>query len=239
VSAGSEPALINPFTELVLGAGARLEWNKIARENVRSVHLAGVSARLDRDSDLTCFSIVRGGRLVRNDLQSEIVGPGASCTLNGLNVICGTQVADDHTSVVHAVPHGTSREYYKSILDERAEGVFNGKVFVRAGAQKTSAEQSNRNLLLSETALMNTKPQLEIFADDVKCSHGATIGQLDKLALYYLRSRGLGLETARALLTEAFASDVVDQIRSEPVRELVRSTMTFPLCRRAGHPIRH
>jgi Fe-S cluster assembly protein SufD len=239
VSFGEEATLNNPVMEIVLGPGARLALHKLARENARTLHLAGTFIRLERDSDLDSFSIVRGGKLVRNDLRADQVGPGATCTLNGLNVIYGTQVADDHTTVVHGVPHGTSREYYKTILDERAEGVFNGKVLVLEGAQKTNAQQSNRNLLLSDQALMNTKPQMEIFADDVKCSHGATIGQLDPEAIYYLRSRGLDLEAARMLLTEAFASDIVAGIRSEPIRDMVGSTLTFPLCRRAGHPIRH
>ncbi|MCA9727219.1 MAG: Fe-S cluster assembly protein SufD [Candidatus Eisenbacteria bacterium] len=238
LSNGGERTLTNPVTEIVLGPGARLAWHKLAREGARSTHLAGIVCRQERDSDLSTFSVTRGGKLVRNDLHDEQVGSGASCTLHGLTVLCGTQVADDHTTVVHRVPYGTSREYYKSILDERAEGVFNGKVFVLEGAQKTNAQQSNRNLLLSEEALMNTKPQLEIFADDVKCSHGATIGQLDPEKVFYLRSRGLDRETARTLLTQAFASDVLADV-VQPIRDLMQSTMTFPLCRRAGHPIRH
>lgn len=239
VSVGEEAALDNPVMEIVLGPAARLGLHKLARESGRTYHLAGIFARLERDSDLASFSVVRGGKLVRNDMRVEQTGTGASCVLNGLNVICGAQVADDHTTVIHGVPHGTSRQYYKSILDERAEGVFNGKVFVMEGAQKTSAQQSNHNLLLSDQALMNTKPQLEIFTDDVKCSHGATIGQLDPEAIYYLRSRGLDQESARTLLTEAFAGDVLSEIKSEPIHDLVSSTLTFPLCRRAGHPIRH
>ena len=239
IGLGDTPTLTNPVMEIALEPGARLRLHKVIREDASTYHLGGTFARLDRDSDLHAFSVVRGGLLVRNDLRAEQVGTGASCTLHGLNVICGSQVSDDHTTVIHGQPQGSSRQYYKTILDERAEGVFNGKVIVMEGARGTNAQQSNRNLLLSDQALMNTKPQLEIFTDDVKCSHGATIGQLDPDAIYYLRSRGIDLETARTLLTEAFAGDVLGEIEAGPIRELVGSALTFPLCRRAGHPIRH
>ena len=236
-SLDEEAFLVNPVSEIVMGPGARLGLTKVQRSNVRTFHVSGTYARVERDADLQAVSISRGGRLVRNDLEVILDAPGASCSLTGLNVACGTQLMDDHTSIVHAKPHGTSREYYKSILDERSNGVFNGKVVVAADAQKSSAEQSNKNLILSDQALMNTKPQLEIFADDVKCSHGATIGQLDPNALFYLRSRGIELEEARSMLTHAFAGDIVQGIDNEAVRKMVDDLMTYPLCRRAGFSV--
>jgi Fe-S cluster assembly protein SufD len=145
--------------------------------------------------------------------------------LNGLNVIGDHQLVDDHTRIVHAKPHGTSEELYRSILDGFAEGVFNGAIEVAKNAQKTSSQQTNRNLVLSRHALMNTKPQLEIYADDVKCSHGATVGELDEDALFYLRARGIDADTARRILTYAFANDVLGRIALEPLRKTVESEL--------------
>jgi Fe-S cluster assembly protein SufD len=162
-----------------------------------------------------------GGSIVRNNITARFDAEGAECILNGLSLGRGTQVVDNHTVIDHATPHCASHELYKSILDGESKGVFNGKVFVRKDAQKTDAKQTNKTLLLSDDATMNTKPQLEIFADDVKCTHGATIGQLDDEQIFYLRSRGIGLDAARDLLTSAFAGDVVNRITVEPLRRQV------------------
>ena len=155
---------------------------------------------------------------MRNDVNIVLDAEGVDCVLNGLYLAQGSQHIDNHTFIDHARPHGSSREFYKGVLSGRSHGVFNGKIRVRKDAQKTDAKQTNKNLLLSEEALVDTKPQLEIFADDVRCTHGATIGQLDEDALFYLRSRGLGREDARSLLIHAFASDLISRIPVVPVR---------------------
>jgi len=157
--------------------------------------------------------------MVRNNLNIRLDGQNIDSYLNGLYVLDGTQVVDNHTLVDHAMPHCHSNELYKGIIDDKAQGVFNGKIWVRPDAQKTNAYQSNKNLLLSNEASMNAKPQLEIYADDVKCSHGATTGQLDEEALFYLRARGIGEGVARALLNHAFAADVIEQIENETIRQ--------------------
>jgi Fe-S cluster assembly protein SufD len=167
-------------------------------------------------------SLSLGARLSRIDIASLLDGEGADLTLNGLYVVKGTQHVDHHTVIDHKKPHGTSRELYKGVLSDSASGVFNGRIIVRPGAQKTNAQQTNKNLLLSEEALVNTNPQLEIEADDVKCAHGATIGQLDKDALFYLRSRGIGREEATSILTRGFIADLSERIRIAAVRDAMR-----------------
>jgi Fe-S cluster assembly protein SufD len=170
--------------------------------------------------------------LDREDVTTVLRGEGAESLLHGLYLISGEQHVDNHTVIDHAKPHCSSRELYKGILDGKSSGVFNGKIIVRKDAQKTDSKQSNKNLLLSEDSVINTKPQLEIYADDVKCTHGATIGQIDQEAVFYLRSRGIGLEAARSLLTQAFASDVIDKIKFEPVRTRLRETLVARLAQR-------
>jgi Fe-S cluster assembly protein SufD len=172
----------------------------------------------ERDVNFRSLSVTFGARLARNDANAVMNGSGIETTLNGLYLGRGDQLIDNHTVMDHAQPHCDSHEVYAGILDDRSRGVFNGKIFVREDAQKTDAKQSNRSLLLSKDAVINTKPQLEIFADDVKCTHGATIGQLDEDAIFYLRSRGIDEASARGLLTYAFASDVINGIRVEPLR---------------------
>ena len=171
--------------------------------------------------------------MARNHVNTVLDGPGAEGVLNGLYLGRGDQMIDHHTIVDHAKPHCESHEYYHGILSDRAHGVFNGKIFVRKDAQKTNAKQTNRNLLLSDNAAIDTKPQLEIFADDVKCTHGATIGQLSEEALFYLRARGIGLENARRMLIRAFASDMVERIQLEPVRAALEEMLARQL-RRPG-----
>lgn len=209
----------NAITEIVLGDGANVEHCKLVQESDRAFHVGTTQVHQARDSNLSSISITISGAIARNDLNVVLDGEGAGCSLYGLYVTGDGQHADNHTAIEHAKPHGTSRQIYKGILDGRSRAVFNGKVIVHKDAQKTDAQQTNRNLLLSGDAIVDTKPQLEIFADDVKCTHGAAIGQLDEEALFYLRSRAMSEQTARSLLTYAFASQVVERISVEPLRE--------------------
>jgi Fe-S cluster assembly protein SufD len=212
------PHLTNAVTELALGPEARVEHCKLQNENERAFHVAAVQAVQSRNSRWLSHSIATGARLARNQIQTWLVDEGAEAILNGLYLARGEQLIDHHTVVDHAHPRCESHEFYYGILAGRSRGVFNGKIFVRQDAQKTNAKQTNRNLVLSEHALINTKPQLEIFADDVKCTHGATVGQLNEEALFYLRSRGLGADLARRMLVRAFANDAVERITLAPVR---------------------
>jgi Fe-S cluster assembly protein SufD len=208
----------NAVTEIVAGAGSAVDHCKIQRESETAYHIGSIHVAQERESTFNSNSISLGGALVRNDIDVSLNSEGGDCTLNGLYVTRGRQHVDNRTRIVHARPHCTSRELYKGILDNSSSGVFNGGIVVRKDAQKTNARQANKNLLLSEDALVNTRPQLEIFADDVKCTHGATIGQLNQEELFYLRSRGIGEESARTLLTYAFASEIVGGIRVKPIQ---------------------
>jgi Fe-S cluster assembly protein SufD len=205
-------------TEMVAGPGAVIDHYKVQRESVDAFHMATFQVQGDRSSVPSSHSISLGGGLVRNDVNAVLDGEGIDCILNGLYLAEGRQLVDNHMRVVHAKAHCASHELYKGILDGKARAVFNGLIHVRPGAQKTDAKQSNRNLLLSRDAIANSNPQLEIFADDVKCTHGSTVGQLDDDAVFYLRSRGIGAEAARSILTYAFASDIVERIKLAPVR---------------------
>jgi Fe-S cluster assembly protein SufD len=164
-------------------------------------------------------SFALGSRLSRQNVRALLAGEGLECVLNGLYLTRGEQVADHHMVVEHAEPHCASHEYFNGILDDKSKGVFHGRILVRPEAQKTDAKQTNKNLLLSEDATVDTKPQLEIYADDVKCTHGATVGQMDEEAIFYLRSRGIGLATARRMLMHSFAGEITDRVRCEPARE--------------------
>ena len=209
----------NAVSEIVVGKGARYFSTKVQNEAENTRHISYHKVNMARDSYQHLTTITLGGILVRNNLHIRLDDVNVSSYLNGLYVLKGHQVVDNHTLVDHAMPNCYSNELYKGIIDDHATGVFNGKIWVRQDAQKTNAYQSNKNLLLSNDASMNTKPQLEIYADDVKCSHGATTGQLDDEALFYLRARGIGEATARALLNHAFAADVIEQIELLPLRE--------------------
>ena len=211
--------LTNAVTEVFVGDGAVVDHYKLLRESVESFHVASMHLLLGRSSTFSSNAITLGGAIVRNDVMAELQGEGGECTLNGLYLVDGTRLVDNHTTILHAKPHCDSHEIYKGILDDQARAVFNGKIIVAIDAQKTDAKQTNKALLLSEEAQINTKPELEIFADDVKCTHGATIGQLDPDALFYLRSRGLDREQARDVLIHAFASDLVNRIAIAPIRE--------------------
>src|SRR5262249_47322082 len=187
----------NSVTEIVLGEGAAIDHYKVQRESKEAFHIATQQIHQGRASRFTSHSITLGGGLVRNDVNAMLDAEGCECTLNGLYLASGRQLVDNHTRIDHAKPHCASHELYKGILDGQAHGVFNGKIFVHQDAQKTDAKQTNKTLLLSDDAVINTKPQLEIFADDVKCTHGATVGQLDDNAIFYLRSRGIDAAAAR------------------------------------------
>lgn len=218
VSLSDAARVTNAVTELALGPNAEVEHCKVQQENERSFHIAAVQAVQARDSRWTSHSIAVGARLSRNQIQTSFDAEGGMAVLNGLYLGHGEQLIDHHTVVDHARPHCESHEYYHGILADRSHGVFNGKIFVRKDAQKTNAKQTNRNLLLSDNAVVDTKPQLEIFADDVKCTHGAAIGQLNEDAIFYLQARGIGEALARRMLVQAFASDVIGRIGIEEVR---------------------
>ncbi len=222
---GGESYLVNAVTEVILGRGAVLDHVKLQLEAAGAFHVATVEARQAQRSDFRSFSFSLGGRLVRNDINTRFDDEGSVCSFHGLYLAGGEQHVDHHTVIDHRKPGCSSRESYKGILDGRATSVFNGKVFVREGAVRTDARQSNRNLLLSEDATVNTKPQLEIFADDVRCSHGATVGQLDEDALFYLRARGLSAADARRMLITAFASEIVAEVPHAALRELLEQRL--------------
>jgi Fe-S cluster assembly protein SufD len=208
----------NTVTDIAAGPGACVEHYKIQDESRHGFHIGGLHIRQERDSRVFSHHIDLGGYLSRNDIEVALDGEGAEITLNGLYLAGGRQHMDSHTRIDHLKPHTRSREDYRGVLTARARAVFNGKIRVHEDAQKSEAHQSNRNLLLSDEAEIDTKPELEIYADDVKCTHGATIGQLDEDALFYLRTRGIGEDMARGLLTFAFADDVIARIGLEPIR---------------------
>lgn len=215
----------NALTEIALMEEAQVDHYKLQEESTKAFHVATLEVRQARDSRFASHSISFGGQLVRNDINVNLGAEGAGCTLNGLFIVGGRQHVDYHTRIDHAQPRGFSEEIYKGILDGRSRGVFNGRVKVHPDAQKTDAHQSNNNLLLSRDAEIDTKPELEIYADDVKCSHGATVGQLDEQALYYLRSRGIGESQARGLLTFGFAREMLERVDLVPLREKLTSEL--------------
>jgi Fe-S cluster assembly protein SufD len=215
----------NAVTEIVLENNAQLDHMKLQREGKSAFHLATTQVRQARGSNFRTHYLGFGGGLVRNEVRTVLDAEGCEATVNGLYLASGTQHMDNLTVIDHAQPHCASHELYKGILDGKSHGVFNGKIFVRQDAQKTDAKQTNQTLLLSEDATINTKPQLEILADDVKCTHGATVGQLDAESLFYLRSRGLGAAEARALLTFAFANDIIGRIRVPALRKQLETQL--------------
>lgn len=219
VSLGDAAYFTNAVTEIVGGEGAVIEHCKFQDESASAFHIAAIHAQLARDCNLAAHSIATGARLSRNNIRTSLAGEGVNVVLNGLYSTKLDQLADHHMVVDHAQPHCKSHEYYNGILDGRSKGVFHGRILVRQIAQKTDAKQTNKNLLLSEDATVDTKPQLEIYADDVKCTHGATIGQLNDESIFYLRARGLGKETARRMLIHAFAGEIIERIRYTPLRE--------------------
>jgi Fe-S cluster assembly protein SufD len=221
---GSGAYFTNAVTEVVAGQGAVLDHYKVQRESPDAYHVAAFAAKLGQSASFRTHSISLGGKLVRNDIGA-VLSEGAEATVNGLYIVNGTQHVDNHTTIDHAKPHGTSHELYKGILDGESNAVFNGKIIVRKDAQKTDSKQTNKNLVLSDNSVVNTKPELQIWADDVRCTHGATIGQLDAEALFYLQSRGIGRKEARSLLTYAFAQDIVDRIKVESLRDSLEKVL--------------
>jgi Fe-S cluster assembly protein SufD len=221
----------NPVTEIVLGENAVLDHYKLQRESAEAYHVGSIDVRTARGAHCASHSVSLGGAIVRNDVRAVLDGEGAECTLNGLYLADRQRLVDNHTTIDHAKAHCDSREIYKGILADRARGVFNGKIIVRPDAQKTDAKQTNRALLLSEDAQINSKPELEIFANDVKCTHGAAVGQLDEDAVFYLRSRGLGLAEARHMLIHAFLGDVLQRMPLASVRDGIEKVVGRQLAR--------
>ena len=218
---GAGNYLNNCATLAVLGNGARLDHYKHQQEASGAFHISSLDVLQHVDSQFISHSISLGAAISRNEIHVNLNGPGAECTLNGLYMGSANQYVDYHTRIDHSQPHCNSKEHYKGVLGGSAQGVFNGRVYVHPDAQKSDAQQSNQNLLLSATAEVDTKPQLEIYADDVKCSHGATIGQLDESMVFYMRSRGIPESAARSLLTYGFAREIVDRIDLPQLRECV------------------
>ena len=210
---------VNAVSEVVVAENAKVNYVKLQDDPLNTTHINYHRVAMARDSYQHLTTLSLGGGLIRNNLNIRLGDVNCTAYLNGLTVARHKQLVDHHTAVDHVMPHCYSNELYKNLIDDQAQGVFNGKIFVRKDAQKTNAFQSNKNLLLSDDATMNAKPQLEIFADDVKCSHGATIGQLDDESLFYLRARGIGEVAARALLNHAFAAEVMEGIAHEGVKE--------------------
>jgi Fe-S cluster assembly protein SufD len=208
----------NAVTDVVVGEGARADVLRVQRESERAVHSAATRTRQGRDSVLRFHPLAFGAALARHDITTVLDGEGASCLLNGLYVAHGTQHVDHHTVIDHAQPHAESHEFFNGVLDESAHGVFTGRIVVRPGAQRTDSKQTNNNLLLSEEARADSQPQLEIYADDVKCTHGATLGPIDERALFYLKSRGLGPAEARAMLTYGFGAEILGRIDAPELR---------------------
>jgi len=216
----------NAVTEVSVADGATLHHYKMQREGMRAFHVGTIETKQARDSHYISFSFATGGSLTRTNIYTSLDGEGCGATLNGLYMLDGEQHCDHQTMIEHTQPNCFSRELYKGVLDGQSHGVFNGKVYVDPIAQKTDGKQTNNTLLLSDKAQIDTKPQLEIFADDVKCTHGATVGRLDEQALFYMKSRGVSRQLARELLTYAFAADVLETIEQTSVREeLERMTL--------------
>jgi Fe-S cluster assembly protein SufD len=217
--------LTNASTRITVEHGAQIEHCKLQQESGRAFHVGAIHVQQGQGSRFTSCSFALGAVLSRNDITTRLDAEGCDVVLNGLYMADGRQHVDHHTCIDHAKPRGVSREFYRGVLDGAARAVFNGKVIVRPDAQKTDAHQSNRNLLLSEGAEVDTKPQLEIYADDVKCSHGATVGQLDENQIFYLRSRGVDGEAARKLLIHAFAEEIISRCGIAPLRDRLQGLL--------------
>ncbi len=229
VSVGTGTFFSNAVTELVAAEDAVISHYLLERDDRQAFNVSTLRIQQARSSSVTSHSVLLGGALVRNNVHPVLAGEGGECLINGLFVGAGTQHMDNYMLVEHAAPHCSSRQFYNGILDERAHGVFHGRIIVHKDAQKTDAKQTNRNLLLSDDAQIDTKPQLEIYADDVKCTHGATIGQVEENALFYMRSRGIEESAARRLLLLAFANECLDRMKSRHVRDYVRGLVESSL----------
>jgi Fe-S cluster assembly protein SufD len=231
VSLGGREHFSNVASELVAGESAVVEHYMIERESADAYNVGTLRIQQERASNVSSHTVLLGGALVRNNIHPVLAGEGAYCLINGLFMPRGTQHMDNFMRVEHAAPFCDSRQFYNGILDDRGRGVFSGRIVVHKPAQKTDAKQTNRNLLLSDDASVDSKPQLEIYADDVKCTHGATIGQLDTDAIFYLRARGLSDDLARALLLFGFAAESLDRMKLEEIRRYVVDLVTERLPR--------
>jgi Fe-S cluster assembly protein SufD len=218
ISTGNVAYFTNAVTEILAGNNAAVEHIKLQDEAADAFHIATIAGEFGRASNVTVHSFALGAKLSRTNIRTKLAGEGLECILNGLYLTRGEQLADHHMIVEHAQPHCASHEYFNGILDDKSKGVFHGRILVRQIAQKTDAKQTNKNLLLSDDATADTKPQLEIYADDVKCTHGATIGQLNDESIFYLRARGIGRENARRMLIHAFAGEIIERVKCAPVR---------------------
>ena len=222
----------NSVTEVVVGEAARVDYHRVQRESPRAYHVATTQTHQGRDSTVNLHTVAFGGALARHDIGAVMAGPGGTLILNGLYLLAGEQHADHHTTIDHAADHCESHEYFNGVLDGKSRGVFTGRIIVRPGAQKTDSKQTNNNLLLSGQAHADSQPQLEIYADDVKCTHGSTVGPLDPRALFYLRSRGIGEREARRLLTYGFATEILGRMGVAPLRAeldaIVRGRLAEP-----------
>jgi Fe-S cluster assembly protein SufD len=208
-------------SEIFLDENAIVDHYKLQNESIKANHISVQQVYQDSNSNFTSHVFTFGGSLVRNDVNVILDGEGIDSTINSIYMLAGDQHVDNHTFIDHARPHCNSRENYKGILNDQSRAVFNGKIYVRQDAQKTDAIQFNRNLLLTDSALVNTQPQLEIFADDVRCTHGGTVGQMDEDALFYLKARGIGETNARKITVQAFAGEIIENIKVDVVREKV------------------
>jgi len=237
VSLGEGEALCNTVTELVAGDHSVVSHYMIEREHSQAFNVSTLRIQQGRTADVASHSVLIGGALVRNNVHPVLAGEGGECLINGLFIGTGRQHLDNYMLVEHASPHCSSRQFYTGILDGHAHGVFHGRIIVHKDAQKTDAKQTNRNLLISDSAQIDTKPQLEIYADDVKCTHGATIGQIDENSLFYLRSRGIDEASARTLLLVAFASECVERMKEGPLRTHVEKLVSEHALRLADHSL--
>jgi Fe-S cluster assembly protein SufD len=238
VGLGDATYWTNAVTEVVVGENAKADTYRLQWEGAGGYHTATTHSHQGRDSKFSLVTFTFGGRLSRHDIYSVLDGEGADCTLDGLSMLRGRQHTDHHTVLEHAKPNCTSWEYFNGTFDERARGVFNGRIIVRPGAQKTDSKQTNNNLLLTEQARADSQPQLEIYADDVRCTHGATLGPIDQEHLYYIQSRGLSREEARGLLTYGFASEILNAVSLEELKHeldgVVRAWLAGSVRRRTG-----
>jgi len=229
VCPGDDVYFTNSVTEVVAGAGADIDHYKVQLESRHAFHIGTMQIQANTNTKFSSHSFAFGGRIARNNAGAVMGGQGVECILNGLYLTNGEQVIDNHTVMDHAQPNCASHELYAGILNGKSRGVFNGKIFVRPDAQKTDAKQSNRSLLLSREAEIDTKPELEIYADDVKCTHGATIGELDEDALFYLQARGIPKHEARDMLVHAFANDVLERVKVEALRRQLEEELLVRL----------
>jgi Fe-S cluster assembly protein SufD len=221
ISTGNVAYFTNAVTEILAGDHAAVEHVKVQDEAADAYHIATIAGEFGRASNVSVHSFALGAKISRNNIRTKLAGEGLECVLNGLYLTKDEQLADHHMIVEHAQPHCASHEYFNGILDDKSKGVFHGRIYVHPVAQKTDAKQTNKNLLLSDDATADTKPQLEIYADDVKCTHGATIGQLNAESIFYLRTRGIGTDMARQMLIHAFAGEIIERIKCEPARAVI------------------